>query len=224
MSWLRSLFGKSDRIASNGAPPAAVRKMNPNKILFSVPTLADDLASCDPIDRPPTRSDVVLSEDDWSQLEFIPLTSRPTIEHNLTELKTFAQANRKAEGWRKVYVRKIPRAPVISSPDPLRHVAQIVGVEAGDPPFITSGGAIVGRASRGFTFDLGGNVHLYGYRDLNGAIPVLAASVGPKADNMKLASAFMKLHRNDAVMLVDWRAQLLLVGVTADGNIETWRP
>lgn len=222
MKWFFGLFAKSDRLTEPGKS-SRPQTMNPNKLLFSVPTLSDDIAGLEPIDRPPTRSDIVLGEDDWSQLEFFPQGSRPAIQQHLTELKTFEQANRKSAGWRKVYVRKIQRMPVVGGANPIQHLEKVLGAKAGGPPFITSSGAIAGRVKNGFSFDLGGNIQLYGYLAGN-AVQVLAASVGPKADNMKLATAFMKLHASDAVMLVDWRAQLLLAGVSKDGNIETWRP
>ncbi|MBI1210855.1 MAG: hypothetical protein GC190_05290 [Alphaproteobacteria bacterium] len=221
MSWLSRLFGKRD---DAGSPPSSrVTKIDPKKMLFSVPTIANDLAALDPIDKPPGRSDVVLGEDDWAQLEFYPRNAQPAIQDQLTKLKAFEAANRKSVGWKNVFVRKIERQPIITIANPLKHLEAIVGVPAGGPAYITSSNTIAGRVRRGFTFDLGGNIQLYGYAADDG-IPVLAASVGAKADNMRLASAFMKLHKSDGVMLVDWRAQLLLVGVSTDGNIETWKP
>jgi hypothetical protein len=223
MNWFSKLFGKRSDAAPSSAGSPRMQTMNPKNLLFSIPTLADDLAALEPIDKPPTRGDVVLNEDDWAQLEFFPPAARPTVQQHLTELKAFEAANRKASGWKKVYVRKIQRLPVVPAPNPLRRLESVLGAKAGGPAFITSSNAIAGRVKRGFSFDLGGNIQLYGYAVDNG-IPILAASVGPKADNMKLASAFMKLHKSDGVMLVDWRAQLLLAGVSKDGNIETWRP
>jgi hypothetical protein len=219
MKWLSNLFGRrEERAATPGS-----RTMNPKNILFSVPTLSDDMPVLDPIDKPPSRSDVVLHEDDWSQLEFFPRTAAGEIRRLLTELKTFEQANRKSSGWKKPYVRKIARTPVISAPEPLKQLEARLGTGAGGAAFITETNAFLGRVHSGFTFDLGGNIQLYGYTQKND-VPVLAASVGPNADNMKLAAAFMKLNKSDGLMLVDWRAQLLLLGVTPDGNIETWKP
>ena len=220
MKWLSGLFGKRD---DAGSGKARVQSLDPKTLLFSIPTLSDDLADLGPIDKPPSRSDLVLNEDDWAQLEFFPRTSRQLVEQQLAELKTFEAANRKASGWKKVYVRKIQRMPVIGNRSPMQHLESILGAKAGGAAFIASTKAFAGRVKNGFTFDLGGNVQLYGYTVPAGVL-VLAASVGPKADNMKLASAFMKLNKSDGLMLVDWRAQLLLVGVTSDGNIETWKP
>lgn len=219
MKWLSSLFGRrEDRAATPGT-----RTMSPRNILFSVPTLSDDMPVLDPIDKPPSRSDVVLHEDDWSQLEFLPRSATDDVRRLLTELKTFEQANRKSSGWKKPYVRRITRRPVISAPAPLKQLEARLGAPLGGAAFITETNSFLGRVHKGFTFDLGGNVQLYGYT-ANNDVPVLAASVGPKADNMKLAAAFMKLNKSDGLMLVDWRAQLLLLGVTPDGNIETWKP
>jgi len=221
MSWFSKLFGKRE----DAAPSTSTRitKIDPRKVLFSIPTIADDLAALEPIDKPPGRSDVVLSEDDWTQLEFFPRAAQPAIQDQLTKLKAFETANRKAVGWKNIYVRKIERAAVIANASPLKHLETVLAKPSGGAAFITASNKIAGRIRQGFTFDLGGNIQLYGYAADN-RIPVLAASVGPNADNMKLAAAFMKLNKSDGLMLVDWRAQLLLVAVSADGNIETWKP
>src|SRR4249920_2428846 len=118
MKWLFGLFAKSDRLADAPAKSPRVQAMNPNKILFSVPTLAGDLAALEPIDRPPARADVMLGEDDWSQLEFFANTSLATVQRHLSEIKAFEQANRKGNGWRNAYLRRIDRTPVIQGPNP----------------------------------------------------------------------------------------------------------
>ena len=76
MKWLSNLFGKGDGGAS-GKP--RIQSVNPKTLLFSIPTLADDLPALGPIDKPPSRSDVVLGEDDWAQLEFFPRAARAVV-------------------------------------------------------------------------------------------------------------------------------------------------
>lgn len=64
---------------------------------------------------------------------------------------------------------------------------------------------------------------LYGYvTDLG--IPVLGANVGENPDDFKLTDAFMKLNANAGLILVDWRAQVVLVSVNKSGQIDIWRP
>ena len=75
----------------------------------------------------------------------------------------------------------------------------------------------------GFSLALGGNVTLYGYRDAQG-VPILGAIIGRNPDDAKLTTAFMKLNADRGLILVDWRAQLVLVSVASSGQIETWQP
>ncbi|HRE81473.1 MAG TPA: hypothetical protein PLN52_10515, partial [Opitutaceae bacterium] len=80
-----------------------------------------------------------------------------------------------------------------------------------------------GRVKDGFTLPLGGNVTLYGYTSPEG-IPVLGASVGQNPDDIKLSQAFIKLSSVSSLVLVDWRAQMLLVSANTSGGIDVWRP
>src|SRR5690349_17577210 len=127
MSWFSNLFGKRD--GAGASRTARVAKVDPRKLLFSIPTIADDMAALEPIDKPPGRSDVVLNEDDWTQLEFFPRSAQPTIQDELTKLKAFEAVNRKAVGWKNVYVRKINRAPIIAVANPVQHLQTVVGAQ-----------------------------------------------------------------------------------------------
>ena len=80
-----------------------------------------------------------------------------------------------------------------------------------------------GRVKDGFVLPLGGNVTLYGYTTDEG-IPVLGASVGQNPDDLKLVEAFTKLNTSAGLVLVDWRAQMLLISTKESGQIDVWRP
>jgi hypothetical protein len=85
------------------------------------------------------------------------------------------------------------------------------------------GTTLVGRVAHGFTIPLGGGVALYGFHD-DAGIPVLGASVGSGGDDQALVRAFTKLSATHGLILVDCRAQMLLVGVESGGDIKAWRP
>lgn len=161
-------------------------------------------------------------EDDWAQVEFFDRARLEEIKAKLTEFKAFEQANRQGSGWKKLYVRKIDRAPVVNGPDPAARLTSVLGVKSGAAPVITSAGHVSGRVRNGFTLPLGGSITLYGYTQ-DGRIPFLAASIGGDADNMKLSEAFMKLSEAHGLILVDWRGQMILTGVK-HGQIEVWQP
>ena len=126
-------------------------------------------------------------------------------------------------GWRNVFVRRMERCPVISASDPVETLRNVVGGIAGPGPILHSSGTYIGRVKNGFSLSIGQSVSLYGYSHSN-SIPVLGAHVGPNPDDSKLAEAFAKLNLSHGVILVDWRAQMVLVSVDRDGQIEVWRP
>jgi hypothetical protein len=197
--------------------------VDPRKILFSVPTLSEDIASLEPFSEKPGSKDFGFHEDEWCQIEFFPKSQLKTIQQILKEYKQFEQAHRAHQGWSAVYVRKVNRVPVFSSNQPIERLEKLLGTKAGDAPFLFTYGAISGRVKNGFTIPLGGKITLYGYIDGDN-IPVLGADVGKDPDDSRLTEAFLKLNASDGLLLIDWRAQLLIVEASSDSEIEVWRP
>ena len=193
-----------------------------SKILYTTPTLSNDIATLEPIVGQPKPAELIFHEDEWSQVEFFPKSQLREVQRLLKEYKPFEQGNRATHGWRNVYVRKIQRLAIVSGDQPLRELEKTLGVNAAPGPILSSAGSVTGRVRNGFTLPLGGNVSLYGYLSA-GAIPILGAYVGENPDDLKLTQAFMKLNSKTGAILVDWRAQVILVS-TAAGQVETWRP
>lgn len=210
-------------IGSSAQPQQRVQSFDPNSILFSTPTLSNDIATLEPVAHEPSQSDIVFNEDEWSQVEFFPKTQISNIKRILIDYKAFEQAHRTKHGWRKVYLRKVDRAPVVTGSQPVQQLESVLGVKAGSSPILTSSGAISGRIKNGFSLALGGNVTLYGYVVGQG-IPVLGASVGQNPDDLKLTQAFIKLNSSNGLVLVDWRSQLVLMSVSASGQVDVWKP
>ncbi len=200
-----------------------VQFVDPKKILFSVPTLSDDIAPLEPLSEKPGSKDFGFHEDEWRQIEFFPKNQLKTIQQILKEYKQFEQAHRVHEGWSDVYVRKIQRVPVLSAIQSIEKLEKLLEAKAGDAPFLFTYGAISGRVKNGFTIPLGGNIAIYGYVDKEN-IPVLGANVGKNPDDSRLTDAFMKLNASDGLLLVDWRAQLLVIETSSASNVEIWRP
>ena len=210
-------------VASSGQPAPATQHLDPKTILFSVPTLSNDIAALEKMDRAPNAADLVFHEDEWSQVEFLPKSLLPEIQRMLKEYKAFEQANRTPNGWRNVYVRKIQRQPLLSGPHLVQQLEKLLAARAGGSMVLYSTSTAGGRVKDGFVLPLGGNVTLYGYTTDEG-IPVLGASVGQNPDDLKLVEAFTKLNTSAGLVLVDWRAQMLLISTKESGQIDVWRP
>lgn len=216
---LLALFG----VTGATEPQQKVQSLDPSTILFTTPTLSNDVAALEPVTSLPNENRLVFHEDEWSQVEFLPKSQLKVVQRILKEFKPFEEANRAKIGWRKVYVRKFDRIPVLSGAEQILALESTLGVNLSRPPIIQSAGNYTGQVKNGFTLALGGNVTLYGYA-AEQSIPVLGADVGRNADDLKLTQAFMKLSNQLGLILVDWKAQTVYVSVTSSGEIEAWRP
>jgi hypothetical protein len=195
----------------------------PQDILYSLPTISNDLPPLEaPIDEP-SGADMFIEEDMWSQIEFFARDRQDGIRHMLAEYSGFERRNREGAGWRQIYVRKLARAPVIAGTSAVADLEKVLGLQAGRAPLIYSSQKVSGKIKNGFCFKLDGNVSLYGHADELG-ITTLGAALGYMADSTKLTDAFAKLHAAFGVMLVDWCAQVALVAVNANGQIDVLRP
>jgi hypothetical protein len=214
-------------LASLGlAKPAAAQKptmVDPNTILFSIATIANDMAALDPIDGEPSDDDLVFHEDDWRQIEFFPLVRLAEIKGILTDYKAFEAAHRTANGWTRTFVRTLPAAPpVLAGADALANLERTLGVPAGPSAILFTSNEIQGRIRDGFTLQLGPGVALYGIANAD-IIPVLGANLR-NGDDSLVSDAFVALHRAHDLILVDWQAQMLIEAVEANGQLRVWAP
>lgn len=223
---MKHLFAKLLSVVGISRPDGKgqeVQTLDPSKILFSVPTIADDLGPVEKVDLPLPDNTFTLHEDDWCLVEFHSATHLHELKRMLTEYKAFEAKNRTSSGWKNVYVRRMERTPVIVGSGGLERLSSLLGTTADDAPVLHSTTALTGRVRQGFSMTLGGNIRLYGYVS-NEGLPVLAASVGEHPDDHVLTSAFAKLHKEAGLILVDWKNQFILVGVSDGGQIEIWKP
>lgn len=201
----------------------SVQTIDPNTIRYTVPTISDDLAPMEQVQVPLPEGAFTLHEDDWCQVEFFAAARLPELQRMLNEYRAFESKNRASYGWNNVYVRRIERSPVLGGGDALERLGGLLNSNAGDAPVLHATASLTGRVTNGFSMSLGGNIWLYGYAS-NEGIPVLAASVGEHPDDQVLTTAFAVLYREAGLVLVDWKQQLVLVGVDGNGQIEVWRP
>jgi hypothetical protein len=201
--------------------PAAM--IDPRTIRFSMATISNDAAPVEQIARPPTDTELVFHEDEWRQLEFFPFSRAHEIQQRLIELKAFEAAHRTQYGWTQIYVRDLPPESVLSGNDPVRSLADQLHAEIEAAPILVSGtNSIVGRVRGGFSLRIGDGAALYGFQGQS-SILVLGAHL-QNADDQLLTRAFTALSGTHQLILVDWRAQMLLLSVGQDGQIIVWSP
>ena len=197
--------------------------VDPRTILFSMPTITDDAPPLTQFEGVPGDTDLDMHEDEWRQLEFFSADQRPLLERTLTEFKAFEAANRMQSGWRQIFLRRLPPALVLHGADASNALSDLLYAQPAPGPIIYPGAnPIQGRVQNGFSVRLGAGAALYGYRNETG-VPVLGAHL-QNADDRLLTNAFTTLYRSHGLLLVDWRAQMLVLSVEANGQIGIWTP
>jgi hypothetical protein len=95
--------------AGRPAGPGPAGWVDPSAILFSLPTICDEL--------PPTSSEVadaadaIFHEDDWRQLELVASVHVPMIAGNLAAIQAI-RSERSGIGFDRIHVRREPRLPL----------------------------------------------------------------------------------------------------------------
>lgn len=142
--------------------------LDPKTILFTTPTLSNDLAPLELVHREPGNADFVFHEEDWSQVEFFPQSQLSEVQRLLKAYKPFECTHRVQHGWREVYMRKIQRVPVLPGVDATHQLEGLLDAKAGVAPMLLSASSVSGSVKNGFSLPLTGNVTLCGYHDAQG--------------------------------------------------------
>jgi hypothetical protein len=209
---------------SSGAQAAApAQTIDPKGLRFSMPTVAaDDIQFAVPT-KETFEGAPQFHEDEWCQLEFFQKGQLSEIQRLLSEYKVFEKQNRTEHGWNQTYARRLRRTAFLKGSSELGALAQALQAKLLPAPILTTSSRPLGQVKDGFTLGLPGSVILYG---LNGAegVTVLAAIVERGGDDSRLANAFVTLSNEYQLILVDWRAQQVLVSASGSGQIDVWRP
>jgi len=208
-----------------------VQSIDPKSIMFTVPTVSNELPPLDPVETQPRNDEPQMHEDDWCQVEFFHKGYVQELERMLREYKTFEASNRQMitiEGeqcpiWRNAYVREVVRQPLLTGNEPAGQIARIVGGQIGPAPVLYMTSSWSGRVQKGFSVGVGRNVYLYGYV-MNDDVPVIGASLGPDPDDQALVRAFTRLNAALGLVLVDWKQQFILLDTSPNGKIKVWQP
>jgi len=217
---LLAIFGVSRAAATKSAAPQMI---DPRALHYTMPTVAADelqfgVPTADSFAGAPQ-----FHEDEWRQIEFFPRSRLPEIQKRLTEYKAFERAHRSNAGWSQIYSRRIAPQLVVSSPTAVEDAAAVIGGKPGNSPILHIASRPLGQVQSGFSIEISPDVFLYGLKEDQG-ITALGAIAFSGADDKALTNAFMALSPADHLMLVDWRAQQVLVSATPGGKVEVWRP
>lgn len=89
--------------------------VNPAEVLFSLPTISDDVGNVRGTTLP-NEAIFAIHEDDWRQVEFISATFNPEIHQEFVDIQHVCNSEKSGPAFKKLHVRKrIPNPLAVSS-------------------------------------------------------------------------------------------------------------
>lgn len=200
-----------------------IQKIDPSTILYSTPTIPNELPPMESFEEKGDTKIFPIHEDDWSKIEFLSESQLKEVKGLMVEYHKFEEQNRREVGWQNVYVRRIDHAPLFKAIRPKQKLLSLLSAQEGQKPIVHSFSTVNGLVKNGFTIPIGKDVALYGYTE-GMKMQALGASLGENPDNQSLVKAFSVLNNKYGLLLVDWRSQFIITGVDQAGQLQLWRP
>jgi hypothetical protein len=119
-------------------------------IHYSMPTVAADSITFVMPTQATFEGAPQFHEDDWCQIEFLPVDGLKEIQTTLAEYKVFEQAHRLQNGWTQIFARKLDRSPLIKGADAVRQLAGLFGTARINAPILTTASRPLGQVDGGF--------------------------------------------------------------------------
>lgn len=202
-----SLFRESGRLVLQ------VRRqqfIDPQTILFSLPTICDALPQvAAPDDAALVTDRLVLHEDDWRQIELVSAAALPAVERELAQIReVFEQHTHRATdgalvGFTRTHVRVAPTEPLSGSVSwtALLRLCPAPGHQPGTVGFLGTDGIV----ARSFVVPIGpGNLYGVAGRDDVHILGLDLDDLRTPADAAGLASALDPVMREFGLLLVAW--------------------
>jgi hypothetical protein len=164
-----------------------IGKIDPSKILFSLPTLEEALPPMRERDAAPAYA---MHEDDWRQREFVSRQFAGEVESEFAEIHRIYDGQQ-GLGFKRCHVRSRIRAPLLESRLSLGDVSEALG--GIEPIGLSVGG---GRVIDGFAFPLPGGAAYA--RVAGGAVQVLGLHGDAEPGGLR------GLANEHGLVLVDW--------------------
>jgi hypothetical protein len=179
---------------------AEIQQIDPSELLFSLPTISDDLAAVENAD---SLEDVaIFREDDWRQFEFVDVQYATSIQEELSSISRIYDEHRNGLGFREIHVRERIKAPLSKETLTLDAVVEHFSVshEFAGVAFDSTAAKIVG----GFALSTESGWVLWGQADESGTLLTLNLSPSDQALNEGInekVDLFLEAH---GLYVVDW--------------------
>ena len=137
-----------------------IEHVDPSKILFSLPTVSNDLPGIEPGSTKIDKRVIELHEDDWRQVELVSRSLQPQIDEEIAGIERIHRDQRVGPGFKNVHVREEIPSPIATA-IALPELREACGRQATWLDGIALHG-VAGLVERGFAVKLISSIELYG--------------------------------------------------------------
>ena len=174
-----------------------VQMMNPDAILYSLPSICDSIPACGA--EPASDGDCVVIEDDWRQFEFVSKQLESETAAEIAAIRRIHDEQRVTHGWRALHVRRRPDPP-ISGVLTLAELGRALGGAAPRGVCYARTGP---RIASGYSFVAGDGLRCYGTHT-GGRVTVLAVGQAANVDLGVSVDALTRVAVDLNLELVRW--------------------
>ncbi|PTL78310.1 hypothetical protein [Vitiosangium sp. GDMCC 1.1324] len=180
-----------------------IETMDTQKILYSLPTIAEELPAIEEGSTKLGKEVLELHEDDWRQVELVALTLESSIETDLRAIAQIHQKHREGPGFNALHIREAVPAPMEGTWLTLLELRSTLGESASWFEGLAFRG-VAGLVAGGFAVKLPSGLTLYGTQK-GGRIDVLALQRPASGANLEGdARMLAALASRTQLCLIDW--------------------
>lgn len=180
---------------------APLTTMPPGDLLFSLPTISDDMGAATG-DALPSPEIFALQEDDWRQAEFVAQRFSAEVEAELADIRRIYQSERAGVGFKTLHVRKRIPNPLEGCRLSLHELEALVEPQR---KFLGLGfDRTRGTVPGGFAWHVDEHCRLWGTSASDGNITHLCLLGRPGRQAEQLAKSFAKVNAQHQLVFVNW--------------------
>jgi hypothetical protein len=175
-----------------------IETIDPRQVLFSLPTISDELPPVAPGTTKLKKDVLEMAEDDWRQTEFVHLSHDLTIDRELADVAAIYAEKRQGQGFKELHVRK-------RIPEPLAAARIDLSALPAERYFDGVGFyGVAGLIAGGFALRMRSGIELYGVTR-GGIVSALCVHVlARRGIDEADINALQALAREHQLCVVDW--------------------
>ncbi|MCY1043700.1 hypothetical protein OV208_20440 [Corallococcus sp. bb12-1] len=180
-----------------------VDTVDPRDLLYSLPTLSNELPAIAEGSTKLGKRVLELHEDDWRQVEFVALALQAPVDAELEAIEQIYTGHRKGAGFDALHVRKGGSSPLEDIRLALADVRGALGGAAAWQDGLSFRG-VAGLIAGGFAVQVTSALTLYGVEHEGYVTALGLQRTGASADFEEVARMLAALATRHQLCLVDW--------------------